>query len=71
MEDDLNLRRPQWKMTLREEDLKRRTLLWKSILMEVNLNGSLTQADDISLPSYWEMVFNISFFLVSDQSGNL
>ena len=58
MEDDLKRRRPQWKSTSMEDNLNGRGPLWtttsteetlegrttplKNILMDVNLNGSLT-----------------------------
>ena len=35
----LNGRRPQWKMTLLEDDLKGRQPKWKMTSMEENLNG--------------------------------
>ena len=44
IEGNLNGRQPQWKtnLSIKEDDLKGRMLLLKNILMEVDLNGSLT-----------------------------
>ena len=51
MEDNLNGRQPQWKMTSMEYDLNGRQPQWKKISMEDNIKEVLQEADDISLPS--------------------
>ena len=43
MEDDLNERRPQWKMTSMEDDLNGRWPQWKMTSMKYDLNGRRPQ----------------------------
>ena len=43
MEDDLNGRQPQWKMSTMEDNLNGTRPQWKMILMKDNLNGRQSQ----------------------------
>ena len=48
MEDDLNIRRPSWKMTLIEDDLSVRRPQWKMKSMEDELNCDTLMEDALN-----------------------
>ena len=52
MEDNLNVRRPEWKKNSMDDKLNGRQPQLKTVSIEDNIKEALQEADDISLPSY-------------------